>query len=416
MCVCLLVKFNLYYMSTLILPDNIYEYVKKFETILDDELEKLKQYFCDLEHVKMNYIEGETKMSVSNTYYNIRLLTRNDIYEFFLVSNVISSIYYMRTNEDIESIVNKSELVKFPININDQYEILLGETLPLLHNNTTNETTNLNVVAMYSSPNKSHEPLYEYKDYMTRDKWMKLTIDNLDEGLHAFLLARFAWGLNICVAIFDEATQTLYHWESDNYDYPTGIAVRKTCDKIEIYLDVDGRSPKETMYENELLQDKEQYDLSLDWDYSSQWITYDFEIDFSRLKEYIKICKERSNKNTITPYYEYCENIEKTTIKLFEQKQYLEALNLYETLFVINQRLQMDEDMRLVMNRCEFKLMAYPESPEIKEEIIEKLLMILQTPSHSSFEFGNKQCIKELKENCNYAELITDIRIVKYLV
>jgi hypothetical protein len=318
----------------------------------------------------------------------------------------------MRSNEDINTIIAQSELQDFPMKVNDKYEIRIDEGIPMLYNNETNDHDNLNIVALYCSPNKSHEPLYEYNDYTKCDKFMPISIDGLEKGLNAFLLTRFAWGLNICVAVFDEDTKTLYHWMSDNYDYPEGIAVRKNGKKIEIYLNVDNRSPKETVYENELLQDKEEYDMSLDWNYSSHWLEYNYLGYFKHLIEYLKISKEQS---TFTPYNENCEKIETVAIELFENKQYLEALNLYETLFIINNRLGMKEDLRLVMNKCEFKLMAHPESQEVKEEVIVELLKILETPSRWIFHFGDVQCIEELKKNNNYSEISQDPRIEKYL-
>lgn len=394
---------------SLILSDNIYEYVKNFATISDEEVEEIKQYLCSLEHIGMTYVKGETKVHIGSKYYNIHLINEEEVYEIILVNNTISTINKMKTKVDLDEIRSKSELQDFPMNIGNKYEIRTTETSAIIFNTESGEETSLKLVALGSLPNESHEPLYEYQNYMIRDKFMPVYIDELDSNLHTFVIVRFAWGLNISAAIFDEATCTLYHWDSYNYDYPEGISVRKNNDKIEIYLNSNDRSEREKIYCNKVLECDERYELSLDWSYESHWGQFD-KLDFVKLIGYMKFCKEQSN---YTSYTERIKLIENESIKLFEQKQYLETLNLYNTIFEINKRTNMKNDLRIVMNHCEFLLMA---KPEMKEEIIDKLLMILQTPSRSIFQFGDKQCIEELKENENYAEIITDIRIAKYLV
>lgn len=393
----------------LTLPDNIYEHVKNFATISDDDVEELKQYLCSLELINMIYVKGETKVHAGNEYYNIRLMNQHEIYEIILVNKTISTINKMKTKVDLDEIQNKSELRKFPMKIGNTYEIRTNDTNAILFNMESNEETPLKLVALHSLPNESHEPLYEYDDHIKNDQYMPVHIDGLENGLHAFVIVRFAWGLNISAGIFDESSQTLYHWGSDNYDYPEGISVRQNNDSIEIYLNCDGRSEKERIYQDQLLKGNERYDFSLDWSYSSRWAQFN-KLDFYRLRQYMKHCKGHLD---YTPFQQHINEIEEDSIKLFEQKLYLDALNLYNIIFEIYAILGDKPDLRIVMNQCEFLLLA---KPELKEEIIEKLLIILQTPSHGIFQFGDEECIKELKENKNYTEILTDERIAKYLV
>lgn len=393
---------------SLSIPDNIYEYIENFVTISDDDVEELKQYLCSLELVEMTYVKGETKVHVGSDHYNIHLINQNEIYEIILVNKTISTINKMKTNIDIEEIQKKSELQDFPMKLGDKYEIRTTDTIAMLYNIESCEETPLKIIALHSSPNESHEPLYEYKDYIKHDQFMPIHIDGLEKGMYAFVIVRFAWGLNISAGIFDESSQTLYHWGSDNYDYPEGISVRQTGANIEIYLNCDGRSERETIYCDKVLEKSERFDYSLDWSHDSHWIQFD-KLDFYRLSQYVKYCNEQLD---YTSFHQRINKIEEDSIKLFEQKMYLDALNLYNTIFEIYTMLGDKPDLRIVMNRCEFMLMA---KPELKDEIIEKLLTILQTSSRGIFKFGDKDCIKELKENDNYAEIRTDERIAKYL-
>lgn len=150
------------------------------------------------------------------------------------------------TRVDLDAVKGQCELRAFPaadaakkmvlsVRENDGIALLNGEPLQLRWT--------------YGEPNAaSHTALCAYvdddgKSYASRDRWLPLQAFDRG-GLQAFLFARYAWGLNLHVALLDVATRTLYSSDSHNYDHPEGVAVRtaevdgKTV--VQMYLDNDG--------------------------------------------------------------------------------------------------------------------------------------------------------------------------------
>jgi predicted small secreted protein len=126
----------------------------------------------------------------------------------------------------------------------------------------------------------------DYKDFPELHYYGNLILlpeYNMSDTMLAMIVNRYAWGMNVGVAYLDTETNRLYCSNSENYDYPTGIAIRKSPDgsDYEIYLDCDEvvevvlyKHPSKYVYDdilNEAYKTKQFEDLKT---YKSTYLVY----------------------------------------------------------------------------------------------------------------------------------------------
>jgi hypothetical protein len=123
---------------------------------------------------------------------------------------------------DVEAVRALCELRTFPVAIGADHVLSVDKTEVLLDGHTLTHRH------VYGEPNESHTALCVYgeRDFAS-DRVLRLeALDQSERGLVALLFVRYAWGMNVHVALLDAEKRVLYHGGSSNYDHPTGEAMR----------------------------------------------------------------------------------------------------------------------------------------------------------------------------------------------
>lgn len=134
---------------------------------------------------------------------------------------------------------------------------------------------------LYGDADKSYEAMYE-SERMIHDQLLR--VSNYDtKECKAYVLVRYAWGMNVQVALVDEEKKMVYTWACSNYDYPDGIALRKSGPEIEVFRSTGSETIHHVGKPNLLCLDN----LYM----GSKWVTHKISRDFDCLKTYLNIAK-----------------------------------------------------------------------------------------------------------------------------
>jgi hypothetical protein len=291
--------------------------------ISDKQVQLLKDIvikrFNDLDII----LENDIKMNV---------IKIGEWYQLVIISDKEFSVDITKTGDlktiresisvDIKEIKEKCHLQKFPMKLNCG-TIMYNEKGEFLLNDEI-----LTIKHLYDEPSISYVPFCvsdrnKDKDgnYISNEQYILLPEYNYDSCV-AFIVNRYAWGMNTNVAILDPISKTIYCWKSDNYDYPTGIALRKCKGEVEMYLSNDNVTRKvlyndqnsTSLYSFEnIYSDSNWYDLNVEEDMNllKKYITYsNTNLEFTRLSDKLELLDEYMNNDDYNNYINTAKDLE----------------------------------------------------------------------------------------------------------
>lgn len=240
--------------------------LKNYNTITDEQVLSLKSYVLTL-----------FENTLTPDMIGMGVQQRNG---HFIVDIIIKNNNEMKYNMIVHSSGNVYMIVKItPVDIDSiQKNCILQELPDYLYKCKLIRLTPENEPDCYI-------PLEHIKDEPTPkknpDKWLRCTEYDKD-GLKAFIANRYKYGMNIAFMAAND--NVVYYCESYNFDYPEGIAIRKTHDDIEIYLDNDAVE-RNIIYES---NDKNDIVHLLEYIYpDSSWVSLEPDLMFRQLYDSI---------------------------------------------------------------------------------------------------------------------------------
>lgn len=245
-----------------------------------------------------------------------KLHIENELPERYNVDVYVDGTLSMITKHapvDTKDISDSCILCKFPmvtsdgvVKFNDNGELCLNEDI-------------LKIVNMYQEPNVSHQALCHYteSEFYKGDNFYLVPEFSIP-GYIAFISNRYAWGMNVNVALLHAESKTVYTWASHNFDYPEGVALKKQDDKYQIYLSQDD-------YSSELLyhDGKEMLPTIENMHHPSNWYNLPISKDFDKLKAFIEYANSHPD---FTNFNDYVEEANKQFEDLYKDRKYEDAV------------------------------------------------------------------------------------------
>lgn len=181
---------------------------------------------------------------------------------------------------DIDKVKQQCELKKFPLEIKEKSLIIDGDRVRI-----SDRKESLKIISLYRGQNISHEPLHYYNNSLYSDCYIRMPEYDRD-GMYALVLNRYAWGMNVCCAYLDLELNQLIYWDSQNFDHPEGIALKKTEDNknVEIFI-TNNDAERKIVYSD---PEKPPLPLLDNFYESSKWKNLWCPSDFKDLYDYYK--------------------------------------------------------------------------------------------------------------------------------
>ncbi len=246
-------------------------------------------------------------------HYYIKVLERNVyIISVWVDSNRMvdnTEIICVKKIKDDSELVKNCHLKEFPF----QFD-LLSDSSKSTQTNTMEykddvmflNDKELEIIELYNSPNKSHQPFYKNRsgiDIRNSDRIVRYPQCDID-GLYAVIVNRFAWGMNVAAGFIDVCSGRMYLWISNNYDYPAGIALKLHPDDGVLICTSNGYVSEEELYVTETPEFvgcnaglKPVHD-------HERWITFAAETYFTTMYQWLKF-KDTTPCKTYVEFYNY---------------------------------------------------------------------------------------------------------------
>ena len=262
------------------------EYLQNYFKITDTEVLQVKSIIRDLfkkVHVDLDVFYLKFESSGSYTIDNGKMesyeiwqiiIDEKPMYEFSIFSD--REIGYIQKIIDDEEIRNECILQKFPYN--------LDGTNIIHYNGNTIQINNhdLEVIELYDDPIESHQPFYNYENYIENDKIVRIPEYDTNDLL-AVVVSRYAWGMNVATGFISIAHKKIYLWSSYNFDYPCGIALRlhhNNDNRVDIQIYVsDGACERIDVYVSPEINK-----CITNYHHSSEWIDLNLSEDFFMMR------------------------------------------------------------------------------------------------------------------------------------
>ena len=170
----------------------------------------------------------------SETYYRMDINVEGRLMSLFRCAKLNS--------QDIRD--NHNQLKPYPMAINEATQVEFDAEGFWLK--TAEDRQKLTVIHVARDNNDSHGPFgLGEEGHIHETKWrVHLPLPKITTGVpdqHVFMAGRWAWGLNLSLALLDIPKAKIYAFDSYNFDYPEGLAARVIDEgqEVEYYLDND---------------------------------------------------------------------------------------------------------------------------------------------------------------------------------
>lgn len=178
-------------------------------------------------------------------------------------------------------------------------------------------------------------------------------------NLYAFLISRYAFGLNPCCVYVNIETNKIYLDYAPNYDYPQGLFIRKINEnEADIYLSVENKKVN-YLYKNTNL--KRKTDVIRFDNVNSNWYPLSIEKKFNRLEK----CIIYTESNNIDNLENFFLNEIKKSYELTINKNHNEAIVSYLNLIDIHTLTDICENQMFYVYynlACNYSLIKNKES------------------------------------------------------
>ena len=332
-----------------------------------------------------------TNEDFENNSYHIILNENGEFIEISLINSI-----------DLESNEKENSLLPFPIKFNE-YRIEETKDEIFLINNNNNERTLLKVQSLFNNyptyvPFLEHVYKEEQNNEITKNEEVtnnfflnipfisslfSFLFKNNEEtneeinqekikydyyirychydkpNLYAFLISRYAFGLNPCCVYVNIETNKIYLDYAPNYDYPQGLFIRKINEnEADIYLSVENKKVN-YLYKNTNL--KRKTDVIRFDNVNSNWYPLSIEKKFNRLEK----CIIYTESNNIDNLENFFLNEIKKSYELTINKNHNEAIVSYLNLIDIHTLTDICENQMFYVYynlACNYSLIKNKES------------------------------------------------------
>ncbi len=423
-------------------PSDIYK-IKNWKNLMFIDLKIIKKNI--LKFVNKNFTcyfknisSTDINIEDNSNYYLIKVSDKNNPEENCnIIMQKNGDILFVYKNKKVnrKKILNQSELSSLPINFDNKYYIHhIGNNIVHLNKEEYKFTT-IQHVDFFNSQ-KITLPLYynnNFKSnnfYKKNDKYILLPHYN-KENFIAIVLLREDYGENISFAYFDYKNNILYYGQSQKYNHPNILSIKKIEEKLDIYYNYDN----ETI---EYLYKKNNSPYSM-IEKTSEWELMKVEKEFQILHELIHFhlhykydVKEEENENE-TKEDKDVEKIENETNNLYLEFQNL--INLQEKYFiekdypscieitlklvnfpyseVQNEKTKFGKYKRLFyynLIECYSLLKDETKALEFMEKFINSLNPDENNHESIKITFENNQNLNNIKHNLKYELLISSLQ------
>lgn len=322
-----------------ILVINNIDVLINWSIITDEESIQLKSkiHTSILQHLNID-ISNEFKMGIERIPMNKELLLHgygletNTGYRIEVTARGILSRLYECKPIDTDTIDKQCQLQTFPMSFTQTsgvaYQLHVDKDGVRLLNVTTNIFQSIKLQPLWTSAHPSHEPLHPTEEtdeeWWTKDRYLSDTDIQANSQQHAFIMTRYAWGLNIGVAILDISESTIYYWYVANHDHPEGRAVRKTDTCVEIYLDND-EIDRRVLYTNTTIPV-----LPCIWNMyeNSKWKPFPYQLHLDELQQFIAFVRAHPEEQ-IDNCLDYLKRSTDAGEEAYNNRDYAEAIVKY---------------------------------------------------------------------------------------
>lgn len=115
-------------------------------------------------------------------------------------------------------------------------------------------------------------------------------------GMKAFVANKYAWGMNICVGLYDPDKNAIYCSGSNNFDYPVGIALRKVNKDSSMYPECHIFLSNQEKQRRVIYRSSQDQIVFMDNLYNdSNWYNLNIKRDYDHLIQCVKWLKNHGN-------------------------------------------------------------------------------------------------------------------------
>jgi hypothetical protein len=213
-----------------ILKSAVARVLRHFDVVINDEEETYGQDGDNLPSVYVNRARKKKRGSVESLYVRPDGINGRVLVEFSVAGKVNEITQERKSNTSAEEAMNLVQ--PFPTQTSfGEFGYLPSSTTIALNGQP------LSAVNLWHRRSETHEPFGQERnfcfgqerDFCSDDGYIRTPEFDVGNRL-AFILNRYAWGMNVSVALLDPQSRTVYMWRSDNFDMPTGIAIRRRPD------------------------------------------------------------------------------------------------------------------------------------------------------------------------------------------